>query len=52
MMFFVDLIYKEGYFKKDFVENVGSWVMFWMWIKVFYWFRLFESYATYIKLIV
>ena len=33
------------------ILSIGSWGMFFMWIKVFYWFRLFSSYAYYVRLI-
>ena len=52
MMFLINLIIEEAYFSHNLVLDIGSWAMFFMWIKVFYWFRLFETYAKYIKLII
>jgi len=34
------------------MNTVGSFCCWFMWIKVFYWMRLFESLAYYVKLIV
>jgi len=33
------------------VRTFGAFASFWMWIKVFYWMRLFSSLAYYVKLI-
>ena len=52
VMFLIDLVMKETYFTHNFILDIGSWCMFFMWIKVFYWFRLFTTYAKYIKLII
>jgi hypothetical protein len=52
VMFLIDLILKELYFGHNLILDIGSWCMFFMWIKVFYWFRLFTTYAKYIKLII
>ena len=52
VMFFQDLVFNESYFTHNFVLDIASWCMFFMWIKVFYWFRLFTTYAKYIKLII
>lgn len=52
VMFLIDLILKESYFGHNLILDIGSWSMFFMWIKVFYWFRLFTTYAKYIKLII
>ena len=52
VMFITNLILKESYFGHNLILDIGSWCMFFMWIKVFYWFRLFTTYAKYIKLII
>jgi hypothetical protein len=52
VMFGINLVFKEGYFTHNFILDIASWCMFLMWIKVFYWFRLFTTYAKYIKLII
>jgi len=52
VMFLINLIIKESYFTHNLILDIGSWSMFFMWIKVFYWFRLFATYAKYIKLII
>lgn len=51
-MYLIDLVFRESYFTKNLILDIGSWSMFFMWIKVFYWFRLFTTYAKYIKLII
>ena len=38
-------------FSMDDVRSVGGFACFFMWIKVFYWMRLFASLAYYVKLI-
>ena len=38
-------------FSMDNVRSVGGFACFFMWIKVFYWMRLFASLAYYVKLI-
>ena len=52
VMHFINLLLKEAFFSHNLILDVGSWSMFFMWIKVFYWFRLFATYAKYIKLII
>jgi hypothetical protein len=52
VMFLINLIIKESYFTHNLILDIGSWCMFFMWIKVFYWFRLFATYAKCIKLII
>ena len=32
--------------------TIGAYAVFFMWLKMFYWMRLFESTAYYVKLIV
>ena len=34
------------------MRNIGAFLCFFMWVKVFYWMRLFPSYSYYVKLIV
>ena len=50
-MFFICIYYNVEYFNKSRIQDIGSWAIFFMWIKVFYWFRLFPQYAYYVKLI-
>lgn len=50
-MFFLCVVLREEYFQREMILTIGSWGMFLMWIKVFYWFRLFSSYAYYVRLI-
>jgi len=50
-MFFLCVVLREEYFQREVILTIGSWGMFLMWIKVFYWFRLFSSYAYYVRLI-
>ena len=33
------------------MRTIGGFLVFFMWIKVFYWMRLFPAYAYYVKLI-
>ena len=45
-------ILNEGYFfDMSLVRSFGGFACFFMWIKVFYWMRLFSSLAYYVKLI-
>ena len=39
------------YFKVSTIYSFGSFACFFMWIKVFYWMRLFKELAYYVKLI-
>lgn len=48
--FFIDSE-TDPYFDIFFVRGIGSFSCFLMWIKVFYWMRLFSSLAYYVKLI-
>ena len=50
-MFFVCVLYDRIYFQREFILSFASWAMLFMWLKVFYWFRLFPSYAYYVRLI-
>jgi len=51
-MFFICVVYDRIFFSREEILSIGSWGMFFMWIKVFYWFRLFPSYAYYVRLII
>lgn len=50
-MFFTCIVYNKEYFDDNLIYELGSFAIFFMWIKVFYWFRLFPEYAYYVKLI-
>ena len=50
-MFFTNIFYNVEYFDQNLIYFYGSFAIFFMWIKVFYWFRLFPDYAYYVKLI-
>ena len=50
--FLCNLYFDECYYSQNLCARFGSFAMFVMWIKVFYWFRLFTSYAYYVRLIV
>jgi len=50
-MFFLCVVLRQEYFARELILTIGSWAMFLMWIKVFYWCRLFSSYAYYVRLI-
>jgi hypothetical protein len=39
------------YIRIEQINTVGSFACFFMWIKVFYWMRLFTTTAYYVKLI-
>jgi hypothetical protein len=41
----------EDVYQKRFIKIIGAFAVFFMWIKVFYWMRLFPSLAYYVKLI-
>jgi hypothetical protein len=51
-MFFVCVLYDEIFFQREQILSIASWAVFFMWIKVFYWFRLFTSYAYFVRLII
>ena len=51
-MFFINVIYNENIFERQTILRISSWGMFFMWIKVFYWFRLWKAYAYYVRLII
>jgi len=46
-----DLIKEQVYFPLEIMQIVGSFGIFMMWLKVFYWCRIFSSLAYYVKLI-
>ena len=50
-MFSICLIREEEYFRSDLMHIIGAYACFFMWIKIFYWMRLFSSLAYYVKLI-
>lgn len=43
--------FENEYFDVELVRTTGAFSCFLMWIKVFYWMRLFSSLAYYVKLI-
>jgi hypothetical protein len=43
--------FENEYFDVEMVRTTGAFSCFLMWIKVFYWMRLFSSLAYYVKLI-
>jgi hypothetical protein len=47
----VDIVNENEYFDVELIRSFGSFACFFMWIKVFYWMRLFSSLAYYVKLI-
>jgi hypothetical protein len=51
-MFLTNQYFDGEYFDSNTIQTLGSFGMFLMWLKVFYWFRLFSSYAYYVRLIV
>lgn len=50
-MFTVNCIFQNEYFKIELLYSFGGFATFFMWIKVFYWMRLFSALAYYVKLI-
>lgn len=44
--------YQEELMSVKLMRNMGAFLCFFMWVKVFYWMRLFPSYSYYVKLIV
>lgn len=51
LMFSICCYYEREIISVKFLRTVGSFLIFFMWIKVFYWMRLFPAYAYYVKLI-
>lgn len=45
------IVAEDYYFDISLVRSFGAFACFFMWIKVFYWMRLFSSLAYYVKLI-
>lgn len=52
MMLCGDVLLAKVYFPLMIIQIVGSFGIFCMWLKVFYWCRIFSSLAYYVKLIV
>ena len=48
----IDLLYGEPYFKPTFVRTCGGMTLFLLWLKMFYWLRIFTKTRYFIKLIV
>jgi hypothetical protein len=46
-----NIVNENEYFDVEHIRSMGSFACFFMWIKVFYWMRLFSSLAYYVKLI-
>lgn len=49
--FYIDCIFQRDVISIELLRTFGSFSVFLMWIKVFYWMRLFNAYAYYVKLI-
>jgi hypothetical protein len=49
--FAVNFVKAQEYFPIQVVRILGGFAAFTMWIKIFYWMRLFPSLAYYVKLI-
>lgn len=47
----INCVLEREYFAISSLHNIGGFVAFFMWIKVFYWMRLFANLAYYVKLI-
>lgn len=47
----VDIINENEFVDVQLIRGFGSFACFFMWIKVFYWMRLFSALAYYVKLI-
>lgn len=45
------IIFENEYFDVQLIRTFGAFACFFMWIKVFYWMRLFSALAYYVKLI-
>ena len=50
-MFTADCVCQTEVVRLEVLDTIGSFCCFFMWIKVFYWMRLFPSLAYYVKLI-
>jgi hypothetical protein len=51
IMLITDLGLEKVYFTLEIIQIVGAFAVFQMWLKVFYWCRIFSSLAYYVKLI-
>ena len=49
--FMVDLYYAKNVYPATLIRTLGGCVLFLLWIKMFYWLRLFNTTAYFIKLI-
>ena len=45
------IIFENEFFDVQLIRTFGAFACFFMWIKVFYWMRLFSALAYYVKLI-
>ena len=52
MMCIVDLLDKADFYAANTILFLSSFAVFMMWLKVFYWCRLFGRFAYFIKLII
>jgi hypothetical protein len=50
-LFAVNIVKTQEYFPVEMIRIFGAFGAFTMWIKIFYWMRLFADFAFYIKLI-
>lgn len=46
-----DYIFESEFFEVELIRSIAAFACFFMWVKVFYWMRLFSSLAYYVKLI-
>jgi hypothetical protein len=51
MMCTFNFSFENEYWSVEVLRTYGAFATFFMWIKVFYWMRLFSSLAYYVKLI-
>ena len=50
-LFAVNQVYRDAVFSAKTINTIGAFGQWIMWIKIFYWMRLFPSLAYYVKLI-
>jgi hypothetical protein len=50
-MVIICLIKETWVFERNVMQNIGAFACFLIWIKMFYWMRLFSTTAYYVKLI-
>jgi len=50
-LFTTNQVYKDVVYSAQTINTIGAFCQFFMWVKVFYWMRLFPSLAYYVKLI-